>query len=375
MMNFLNIVHSNNNLNINDFKTDKSIFLLLMSNTETAKIPGLTVAGANTELIKYTPAADAEYIQFGKCKSIDAVPATPDGKPTPALITKTALELANIPMLAIDSGAIIKPKMPHFNINSPSGKNIAIERALEIKDVISNYEMGKMIGTHISRKDDLIVIGESIPGGTTTALGVLSALGIDAFNKVSSSMSNNPHELKNNIIKKSLVRNNIKIGEYYNDPFNAISYLGDPMMPTICGLVEEIIYNNKKTILAGGTQMCAIIALLKALKIKLDNKICIGTTSYVINDKSSDLIDLMNQISPDVPILYADLGLQNSKKDGLKAYADGFVKEGAGAGGAIIAAKLKNDEITSSSFLKKIEEKYQETIENPMILKKRGEIK
>ena len=370
MINFLNIVQSKNIIDINDFKTDKSIFLLAMSNTETAKIPGLTVAGANTELIKYTPAADAEYIQFGRCKSIDAIPATPDGKPTPALITKTALELANIPMLAIDAGAIVKPKMPHFNINSPSGKNIAIERALEIKDVISNYEMGKMIGTHISRKDDLIVIGESIPGGTTTALGVLSVLGINAFNKVSSSMSNNPHELKNNIIKKSLVRNSIKIGEYHNDPFNAISYMGDPMMPTICGLVEEIIYNNKKIILAGGTQMCAIVALLKALKIKLNNKLCIGTTSYVINDKSSNLIDLMNQISPDVPILYADLGLQNSQKNGLKAYADGFVKEGAGAGGATIAAKLKNDEITSNSFLKKIDEKYQETIENPMIMKK-----
>ncbi|HEY6535090.1 MAG TPA: TIGR00303 family protein [Candidatus Nitrosocosmicus sp.] len=370
MMDFLNIVQSKNIIDINDFKTDKSIFLLAMSNTETAKIPGLTVAGANTELIKYTPAADAEYIQFGRCKSIDAIPATPDGKPTPALITKTALELANIPMLAIDAGAIVKPKIPHFNINSPSGKNIAIERALDIKDVISNYEMGKMIGTHISRKDDLIVIGESIPGGTTTALGVLSVLGINAFNKVSSSMSNNPHELKNNIIKKSLVRNSIKIGEYHNDPFNAISYMGDPMMPTICGLVEEIIYNNKKIILAGGTQMCAIVALLKALKIKLNNKLCIGTTSYVINDKSSNLIDLMNQISYDVPILYADLGLQNSKKNGLKAYSDGFVKEGAGAGGATIAAKLKNDEITSNSFLKKIDEKYQETIENPMIMKK-----
>ncbi len=77
----------------------------------------------------------------------------------------------------------------------------------------------------------------------------------------------------------------------------------------------------------------------------------------------------MNQISPDVPILYADLGLQNSKKNGLKAYSDGFVKEGAGAGGATIAAKLKNDEITSNSFLKKIDEKFPETIENPMIMK------
>ena len=43
---------------------------------------------------------------------------------------------------------------------------------------------------------DLIVVGESIPGGTTTALAVLRALGIDARFKVSSSMPENPHNLK-----------------------------------------------------------------------------------------------------------------------------------------------------------------------------------
>jgi uncharacterized protein (TIGR00303 family) len=367
---FVNIIESKNGINsINHFKSNKSSFFLTMSYTETATIPGLTVAGANTELIKYTPAADAEYIHFGKCRCIDTIPATPDGKPTPAIITKTALGLANIPITVIDSGVIIKPLLPHININSVFGKNIAVEKALELKDVISNHEMGKMIGKQTSKTNDLIIIGESIPGGTTTALGVLLALGIDAVNKVSSSMPNNPHELKNKIIKKSLSRSNIQFGDHRYDPFNAISYLGDPMMPTISGMVEEILSDNKKVILAGGTQMCSILAILKSRGIKFNNNLCIGTTSYVINDKKSDLPGLINQITDDVPILYTNLGLENSKKSGLRSYAEGFVKEGAGAGGTVIAATLKKESLTQNNFINKIEESYNDTIEKPIDLK------
>jgi uncharacterized protein (TIGR00303 family) len=371
---FVNIIESKKGTNsINHFKSNKSSFLLALSHTETATIPGLTVAGANTELIKFTPAADAEYIHFGKCRCINTIPATPDGKPTPAIITKTALELSDIPITVLDSGVIVKPLLPHINIKSAFGKNIALEKALELKDVISNYEMGKLIGKQISKNNDQVIIGESIPGGTTTALGVLLSLGIDAVNKVSSSMPENPHDLKNKIIKKSLSRSNIKFGDYRYDPFMAISFLGDPMMPTVSGMVEEIIARNKKVILAGGTQMCCIIAILKSLGIKFNNNLCIGTTSYVINDQKSDLSGLLNQISDDIPIFYTDLGLENSKKIGLRAYSEGFVKEGAGAGGTVIAASLKNEYITQKDFIIKIEESYYNTIEEPIILKNTGE--
>lgn len=373
---FVKIIESKNGINnLNHFKSTKSSFLFTISYTETAMIPGITIAGANTELIKFTPAADAEYIHFGKCRCIDTIPATPDGKPTPAIITKTALELADIPITVIDSGLSVKPLLPTININSKFGKNIAIEKALELKDVISNYEMGKLIGKQISKNNDLLIIGESIPGGTTTALGVLLSLGINGYNKVSSSMPENPHELKNKIVKKSLLRSNIKFGDLRNDPFNAISSLGDPMMPTVSGMVEEILSNSKKVILAGGTQMSCIVAILKSQSIKFNNNLCIGTTSYVINDQKSDLPGLINQITDDVPIFYIDLGLENSKKSGLRSYSEGFVKEGAGAGGTSIAAFLKDESLTQKIFINKMEENYYNTIEERIILKNTEEMK
>ncbi|MBA3749563.1 MAG: phosphoribosyltransferase, partial [Nitrosopumilus sp.] len=125
MNNVVKIIESKSgNNDINHFKSDKTSFLFIASYTETATIPGLTIAGANTELTKFTPAADAEYIYFGKCKCISTIPATPDGKPTPAIITKTALGITDIPIAVIDSGLLIKPLIPYININSKFGKNI-----------------------------------------------------------------------------------------------------------------------------------------------------------------------------------------------------------------------------------------------------------
>lgn len=353
---------------LESFKSERSGFVLVISYTSTASIPGITVAGANPELIKYTPPADAEFILYGKCKSIDVIPATPDGKPTPSIITKTALESTNFPMIVVDSGSEIKPILPYVSLNSKPGGNILIESGLNYPDVVTNYEMGKILGEQLSKNQDTLVIGESIPGGTTTALGVLQALGIDAFNKVSSSMPENPASLKNQVVKQALARSDLTIEEYKNDPFKAISDLGDPMMPTVVGITDSMLTRGKNVILAGGTQMCCIAAILKNLKVSLKTNICIGTTSYVYNDNTSDISNLACQVDEDLPIYYANLGLENSKKDGLRAYSQGFVKEGAGAGGMALAAFINNPTLSTNEFLRKIENNYQETIESPQLL-------
>lgn len=364
--NFIQGIHSKGGLDdLQAFKSDKSVFIFVVSYTDTSTIPGLTVAGANPELIKYTPPADAEYIHYGKCKSITAIPATPDGKPTPAIITKTALDISNIPIYVVDSGSAIKPILPYVNINSPIGRNILDEPGLAYQKVLDNYEMGNILGRQMSKINSTIILGESIPGGTTTALGVMQAMGIDAFDRVSSSMPDNPSGLKNKVIELALARSGLKSGECSSEPFKAISNLGDPMMPTVAGIADGVISSGKRVILAGGTQMCCILTIMKALHLNLKEKVCIGTTSYLYNDESSDILGLMDQIDEEVPIFNIDLALNRSTKRGLQAYAHGFVKEGAGAGGTAIAAFLNNKELTQDNFLEKLEDNYVTTIEEP----------
>jgi NaMN:DMB phosphoribosyltransferase len=120
---------------IKSIEGKESLFILAIAYTETAEIDGITIAGANKDMIKYTPPADAEFLYSGICKCIDAIPATPDGKPTPALITRAALRLMDIPVYVIDSGSKVKPMIPHYTLAVRHGCNIAYGKALSIEDV------------------------------------------------------------------------------------------------------------------------------------------------------------------------------------------------------------------------------------------------
>ena len=148
------------------------LFSYVTSYTETAEIPGITVAGAEPDLIKLTPPADSEFLQYGFCKTIDIIPMTPDGKPTPALLTRAVLDFANIPKIVINAGSEIYPKMPFVETNLPFGKNISVEPALERSTVEHAVDYGRILGRTLASCTDCLTIGESIPGGTTTALAV-----------------------------------------------------------------------------------------------------------------------------------------------------------------------------------------------------------
>jgi len=340
------------------FATKKPVFVCVISYTATCEIPGLTVAGANPELMKYTSPADAEFLYYGHCKCIDVVPATPDGKPTPALLTRAALLAADIPLLVVDAGAKFKPLIPHVSFGVEPGGNIVNENAMTESSARRAFSHGEMLGKQLAKLSDLVVVGESIPGGTTTAMAVLSALGINAIFKVSSSMPENPHDLKNRVVASA-----VKRAGSVSSPFEAIAAYGDPMMPSVAGIASGALAAGGKVMLAGGTQMSAIIAILRQLDKPIGN-LCIGTTSYVAKDPSADLEGLVVRASRRVPILSCDLHLDESSKAGLQAFAKGFVKEGVGAGGASIAAMMKSKgKITGKKLLRAIEKEYETSIE------------
>ncbi|MGD1836533.1 MAG: nicotinate mononucleotide-dependent phosphoribosyltransferase CobT [Nitrososphaeraceae archaeon] len=346
-----------------DIELKTPVFICVISYTQTCEIDGITIAGKNKESLKFTPAADSEFLYYGRCKCISGVPVTPDGKPSPVLITKSALDLAKIPKYVVDAGTIIKPDIPYYTVNISSGKNIKYYNSLDIKDVKRAFSFGKMIGEQFGKTNDSVIIGECVPGGTTTALGVLLSMGIDAKYKISSSMPNNPHKLKNEIVEDCMIRNKIYFGDLKDQPFKAMSIFGDPSVPTISGIVKGAYESGARIMLAGGTQICASLATLKSLNMNLD-KISIGTTSYVVNDKKSDIVGIVENINDEINILSINLNLEESSKNGLKSFARGFVKEGVGAGGCSIASMLKtNYSIDKKTLLKSIEMGYEKYIE------------
>jgi uncharacterized protein (TIGR00303 family) len=333
----------------------KPLFILTVAITETAKIPGISAAGKYPEFTDYTPPADAELLLLGKCKCIKGVPVTPDGIPTPALITMSALRLADVPVLVASGGLKVKPYIPFLDLGGSPGRDIRTGNAVDnVEEVI---QRATVAGEHLAKTADYLVIGESIPGGTTTALGVLSAMGVKAEGKVSSSMPDNPHDLKIEVVKAGLAAAGESFGSLVGNPVKAISCLGDPMMPAFAGLVVGAA-SQVPVLMAGGTQMTAVLAVVKALNPDVLCNVAVGTTRWVACDRSSDLKGIVAQIS-EVPILAADLDFGASRFEGLRAYEKGVVKEGVGAGGAAIAAMAKFEgAVTRDTLLREIERNY-----------------
>jgi uncharacterized protein (TIGR00303 family) len=342
-----------------DIEECDPIFICVIGTTETAKIPGISAAGKNPEFTDYTPPADAELLLHGECKCISGVPATPDGVPTPALITMSALKIGGIPAFIVSGGVKIKPNAPIIDLGGEPGKDLRFRKSVENPEEI--FRRAELIGKSFAKVSDYIIIGESVPGGTTTALAVMLATGVEAEGKVSSSMINNPHKLKSFIVREALKKAGVNFGDLKNKPLKAVSLFGDPMMPAFAGLAsgaaEEI-----KVIMAGGTQMGAILSILRIENPEALNNIAIGTTRWIIEDKSSDIKGIIKQFGK-ISVIASNLNFSKSTYSGLKAYEQGMVKEGVGAGGASIGCIVKSKGVVNSeALLKEIEKNYERLI-------------
>jgi uncharacterized protein (TIGR00303 family) len=341
---------------LDEMRGKKPLFVLTIATTETAKITGISAAGKHPEFTDYTPPADAELLLLGKCKCINGVPVTPDGIPTPALISMSALQLADVPVLVASGGLRVLPQIPFFDFGGSPGSDIRSGNAVDnVAEVIARATLA---GEQLAKVADYLVIGESIPGGTTTALGVLSAMGVHAEGKVSSSMPLNPHNLKAEAVRAGLAACGESFGSLTAGAVRAVECVGDPMMAAFAGLVMGAGV-EVPVLMAGGTQMTAVLAVVKALAPDVLCNVAIGTTRWVVEDKSSDICGIVREIAEGVPVLAADLDFGGSRFSGLQAYEKGIVKEGVGAGGAAVAAMAGTEgAVTKELLLTEIERNY-----------------
>jgi NaMN:DMB phosphoribosyltransferase len=70
------------------------------------------------------------------------------------------------------------------------------------------------------------------------------------------------------------------------------------------------------------------------------SNLSIATTRFVAEDETSDINYISRQIA-DTPIFAVDPQFEKCQSEGLKNYLKGSVKEGVGAGGAMMASILK----------------------------------
>jgi len=311
---------------------------LVLGNTLLSTVPGISGAGPSAEKTLLTPNLDAELVAYGEITSLPIKPNTPTGCPTPASITRSMMDLTGLVPLFINAGLAHPCTVPCMDVYGSPGRDSRFEDA--VPDAVALYRRGEMIGSFLGRYSDLLVLGECVPGGTTTALCVLRAFGYTA--RVSSSFAKNPVTLKEAVARDVLA----KIEASSNRaPLDILRMAGDPMMPVAAGIAAAY---EGTLFLGGGTQMLAVAATLKAMGKSIPP---LATTVYVRDDPSANFAELAGEIG--TTAYYIDPNFANLGHVGLARYCIGEVKEGMGAGGAMLLAYLSGfspDEITAKVF-------------------------
>ena len=145
-----------------EFRPKRPLFLCIISNTDTGKIPGISAAGTSPELTDYTPGADAELVETNRIITMPELPEAPGGSPTPAIVTKAALNLTGIPSMFVASGLRKKPAIPFVELGGRGGGDIRKQSA--VPDADSIFENAALLGKKLARLSDCVFIGESIAG-------------------------------------------------------------------------------------------------------------------------------------------------------------------------------------------------------------------
>ncbi|NKE36359.1 TIGR00303 family protein [Natronococcus sp. JC468] len=293
--------------------------------TETALIDGISAAGAAPELMAHTPAADAEILAYGEPTAAPVVPVSPTGCPTPAAVTRAVREAVGFDLSVVDAGLAKPTAAPTVDLEAEPGADVRDPVAVPGAERI--FERAREYGRDLP--DDELLLGETIPGGTTTALGALTALGESVG--VSSSLPENPLERKRRVVERGLAESGLEAGDCEDAPLRAIRAVGDPVQAAVAGIAAGVLEGGTRVVLAGGTQMVAVAALLRHAGI--DSPLEVATTSFVADEQGEALPEACSRLECELTV--TDPGFEGRDHVSMARYCAGEAKEGVAMGGAL----------------------------------------
>ena len=340
----------------------RSRTLLLLAATDTAAVPGISAAGASPQARLGTAAADAELLLLGPGgRRCHALPPLPAGV-SPALISHVVLSQLGLleRTRVLDLGCAIAAAVPHLRL--PGLESAGPARCLSTGQALASARVAALVqrGSAWGRRWDPaepLLLAECVPGGTTTALAVLEGLGVAAAGLVSGSLRQPAHGLKSALVAQGLAAAGFEAAELaavadplaFAEPLNVLAALGDPMQAFAAGLVGEAAVRGVPVLLAGGSQMAAVLALALALaepgqRPALADRLVVATTAWVAEEAGSNLALLLErigarwQVRPRLEV--AALRFHGCSSAALRDYERGYVKEGVGAGGLALLWQL-----------------------------------
>ena len=325
-------------------------FLLVLAATTTAAVAGISAAGSTPASRRFTAAADGELVVLGPAAPRPhALPPLPAGV-SPALISWVVLEQLRLARRVVNAGVEVAPAVTHEPVpGCQPAACLSTGRALPLPQVRDLLRWGEDLGRAWVRRQPgaLLVVGECVAGGTSTAAAILQGLGVDAAGLMSGSLRQPPHRLRQQLITQGLQRSG-----HPGTALEVAAAVGDPMQPLVAGVILGC-GGGAPLLLAGGSQMVAVLAMAMVLArsrgqslAPLLRSTAVGTTRWVAREPGSNLALLLERVHGQLGLPLAPLAMASSLEfspcahPALRDYEAGYVKEGVGAGGLAIAAGL-----------------------------------
>lgn len=329
---------------LRQFRGQKPLFACILGFTETGLIPGISAAGATPVDRQYTALADAEFLYHGP-QPHPKYPLPPlQAGASPVLVTRAVVVAQQIPVYLFNAGLLHPASVPMIDLGGTPARCLSQANALNLEVVQHLFQQGLQWGEKLAAlaAESYVILSECVVGGTTTALAVLTGLGWDAVGKVNSSHPTCNHQQKWDLVcagLEPLARSPLAAS---HSPFQLVAAVGDPMQIVVAGMTLTAS-RSSGVMLAGGTQMLAVYALAQALAqfeglSWRPEQVLVGTTRWVAEDPTGDTIGLAQLMG--APLLATELSFADARHASLRAYEQGYVKEGVGAGGSAIAAHL-----------------------------------
>jgi uncharacterized protein (TIGR00303 family) len=337
----------------------KGMVALAIAGSEVSDLPGLSAAGADGAARRMTPAIDAEAMVLGRPASCRSLPMSPEGVVSPVVAARAMLVgLLGCVVQVFDCGTFTAPKVPVVRVGNVPARSPDTGAALTYAQVEQLFDDGKRHGKWLASSCDYLVIAECVPGGTTTALGVLTALGFPAASLVSSSMPALDRHRRTRLIEEGLRKAALEPSVVQRAPLHAVAAVGDPMQAFACGVALGASLHIP-VVLAGGTQMLAVYSLAAALEwgIQLRN-LCVVTTKWVAFDPTAGAGELSHLVG--APFAAACPDFNQSRHAGLRAYEQGNVKEGVGLGASLALAHLAGYD--DAAIIRAVDRQYDQMV-------------
>ncbi|GAB7015251.1 nicotinate-nucleotide--dimethylbenzimidazole phosphoribosyltransferase family protein [Methanogenium cariaci] len=289
-------------------------FVVLLGSSCLSLIPGLSGAGRTPEDTWNTPGRDAAFVAGGG-------PLPPCL--TVAAVTRAMCALTNIAPLFLSAGYAGDLSVPADVISRiPAGDP---RDGPSVPDAETLVSKAAETGVALGRAYRTLWLGECIPGGTSHALCILRACGIQG--RVSSSATNDTAAQKE-AVWHGVVARCPDIRSLHGTAL--IREAGDTVMAAALGLIQGF---PGEVVLCGATQMCAVAALAGDTR----GRVSCAMTDCVWHDPAADVPRIAQRVG--VPVTVSPVPARFVQNPSPSRACIREVKEGFGAGGALALAR------------------------------------